>query len=135
MIKFGAEFKLIKNTNWITGEGTMVTFRNCSSSFKLDKFSTSRTIKWIFYVDETEISPKSLGYDMIIGLDPMNEVGLIINCEDKIEEWKEPKVHMATSSTKFKNKQHLNAILESTQEPKSTKFEQSRLIRILDEDY
>ena len=39
------------------------------------------------------------------------------------------------NSTKFENKQHLDAILESTQEPKSIKSEQSRLIKILDTDY
>ena len=72
---------------------------------------------------------------MIIGLDLMSELGLIINCEDKIVEWKELKIPMTTASTKFKNKQQLNAMLESTQEPKSTRSEQSRLVKILDADY
>ena len=134
-IKFETKCKLVKNINWVTGAGTMVTSRNCSLNFKLDEFSTSKTVKWIFHVDETEISQKNLGYDMIVGLDLMSELGLIINYEDKIVEWKELKIHMTTSSTKFKNKQHLNAILESTQEPKSTRSEQSRLIKILDADY
>ena len=56
---------------------------------------------------------------MIIGSNLMSElVGLVINCENKIVKWKEQKNHMTTSSTKFKNEQNLNAILESTQEPK-----------------
>ena len=41
---------------------------------------------------------------MIIGLDLMGELGLIINCEEKIVEWKELKIPMTTASTKFKKK-------------------------------
>ena len=65
----------------------------------------------------------------------MSELGLIVNCEYKIVEWKELKILMTTVSTKLKNKQHLYAILESTKEPKSTRSEQSRLVKILDVDY
>ena len=72
---------------------------------------------------------------MIIGLDLMSELGLIINCEDKIVKWNEVQIHMTTSSTKFENKQHLNSILKSTQESKSAWSEQPRLIKILDTDY
>ena len=41
---------------------------------------------------------------MIIVLDLMSEIGLIINCEDKIVEWRESKIPMTTALT-FKNKQ------------------------------
>ena len=81
----------------------MVTSRNCSLKCKIDKFSTSRTVKWTFHVDETEMSSKYLGYNMIIGLDLMSELDLIINCEDKIVEWRVLKTPMTTFSTKFKN--------------------------------
>ena len=84
-------------------------------------------------MDETEISLKSLGYDMTIGLNLLSELGLIINSEDKTVEWRELEISMTTYSTKFRNKYHLNAILESTHEPKMT--EQSKLIKILDVDY
>ena len=66
----------------------MVTSRNCSLDFKMNEFSTSRTIKWTFYADGTRMSQKSLGRDMIIGLDIMSELELKINCEDSIVEWK-----------------------------------------------
>ena len=42
---------------------------------------------------------------------------------------------MTTFSTKFKNRYNLNTMLESTQEPKSTKSGQSSSIKILDIDY
>ena len=42
---------------------------------------------------------------------------------------------MTTPVTKFKNKKQLRAVLESTQEPESTKSERSRLVKILDADY
>ena len=70
-----------------------------------------RTYKWTYHVVEIEMSQESSGYDMIIGLDLMNELYLIINCENTREEWKELKIPMATSSTKSKNKKHLNSIL------------------------
>ena len=74
----------------------------------MDEFFISRTVKWKFHVDETEMSLMSLGYDKIIGLELMSELGLIINCKDKIVEYKELKIPITTSSTKFKNRQNLN---------------------------
>ena len=43
---------------------------------------------------------------MIIGLDLTSELGLIINCDDKIVEWKELKNPMIKVLTRFKTKQH-----------------------------
>ena len=47
---------------------------------------------------------KLLGYDMIIGLDLIYELGLIINCEEKVVEWQDLKIPMTTPVTKFKNR-------------------------------
>ena len=60
-IKFGTNSRLVKNTNWVTGVGTMITSRNCIINFKLDEFSTSKIVKWMFYVDKTEISQSPWG--------------------------------------------------------------------------
>ena len=79
----------------------MVTSRNCSLNLKLDEFSTSRTVKWTFHTYETEMSQKSLRYEIIIDLYLMSKLDLIINCEDKIVEWRELKNSMTTSSTRF----------------------------------
>ena len=120
---FGNNIKIVKPTTWITGSGTINTKRECNLKFKLDEFSTSKEVSWKFHVDETEMSKDSLGYDMIIGLDLLCELGLIINCEDKVVEWQDLKIPMTTPVTKFKNKKQLRAVLESTQEPESTKSE------------
>ena len=55
--------------------------------FKLYKFSISREVQWKFHVDESEISKESLGFDMVVGLDFLCELGLISNCEKKMVEW------------------------------------------------
>ena len=38
---------------------------------------------------------------MITGIDIMNELRLTISCEEKIVEWKNLKIPMTTSATKF----------------------------------
>ena len=86
---------------WATGSGTVFRTRNCSLNFKLVKLSVSRTVKRIFNADKTETSQKSLGYAMTIGIDIMNELRLTISCEEKIVEWKNLKIPMTTSATKF----------------------------------
>ena len=75
----------------------MTTKTNCRIKFKLNEFSTSKEVTWKFHVDETQMSNKSLDYDMIMGLDLMTELGIIINCRDKVVEWEEAKI--ATTST------------------------------------
>ena len=132
---FGKNIKIVKPTTWITGAGAINTKRECNLKFKLDEFSTSKEVNWNFHADKTEMSKDSLGYDMIIGLDLLCELGLIINCEEKVVEWQDLKIPMTTPVTKFKNKKQLRAVLESTQEPESTKSERSRLVKILDADY
>ena len=89
-------------TSWVTGAGAMSTKRECNLKFKLDEFSISREIKWKYHVDKTEMSTNLLGYDMIIGLDLICELGLIINCEEKVVEWQELIIHMTTPVSTFK---------------------------------
>ena len=129
---FGNNIKMVKPTTWLTGSGAINTKRECNLKFKLDEFSTSREVEWNFHVDETEMSKDSLGFDMIIGLDLLCDLGLIINCEEKVVEWQDLKIPMTTSVSKSENKKQLRAVLESTREPESTKSERSRLVKILD---
>ena len=83
---FGKNIKIVEPTTCITRAGDISTKREYNLNFKLDEFSTSKEIKWNFHVDETDMSKDSLGYDMIIGLDFPCELGLIINCEEKVVE-------------------------------------------------
>ena len=80
---FGNNTTIVDPTSWISGAGAISTERECNLIFKLDEFSTSKEIKWNFHVDETKKSKDLSGYDMIIGLDLLCELGLIINCEKR----------------------------------------------------
>ena len=88
---FGKNIEIVKPTTWITGAGDINTKRECNLKFKLDGFSTSKEVNWNFHVDKTETSKDSLGYNMIIGLDLLCELGLNIKCEEKVVEWQDSK--------------------------------------------
>ena len=88
----------------MTGAGTMQTKRNVNMKFKLDEFSQSKEVEWNFHVDESDVSKRSLGYDIIIGLDLMCELGLIINCKTKIVEWDGTKIPMSSKTTQLNRK-------------------------------
>ena len=80
------------------------------------------------------MSTYSLGYEIIIGLDLLCELGLNINCEEKVVEWEDLRISMTTSVSKFKNKKQLGTVLEITRESESTNSELSRFTKILDAD-
>ena len=81
------------------------------------------------------MSRRMSGYDMIIGIDLLSEMILIVDCEEKVFEWQDLKILIATSNLKFKNKKLLRAVLESTRGPERTKSELSRSGQILCVDY
>ena len=83
---YGKKGKQYTSMTCLTGAGEMTTKTNNQIKCKLDELSTSKEVTWNLHVDESNISDKSLGYDMIIGFDLMTELGTIINCKDKIVE-------------------------------------------------
>ena len=91
------EYQIVSPTSWITGTGTISTKRKCNLEFKLDEFSTSREVEWNLHVDETKMSKESLGFYTMIGLYLLFELGLIINYEEKVDEWQDLKMPMTTS--------------------------------------
>ena len=109
---------------WLTGADSMTTKTNCRIKFKLDDFSASKEVTWTFHVDETKISDKLLGYDMIMGLDIMTGLGIIINRKDKTIKLAEAKISMA-SNANLSRKQLKNVLL-SIEEPESNTSEESR---------
>ena len=66
---------------YITEAGELETKRNCKVKFEFNEFSRSKKVLWVFHIDETELSDKSLGYNIIMGLDLMTKLGIIINCK------------------------------------------------------
>ena len=131
----GSSTKIVTPTTWATGAGSMHTKRKCTLKFKLNEFSTSKEVEWKFHVDESELQKKSIGYDMIIGLDLMSELGIIINCRKKVIDWEDIQIPMTTNQTQFTDRKQLKALLLSTEEPISTSDEKSRTIKILDAKY
>ena len=47
---------------------------------------------------------ESLGFDMVIGLELLYELGLIMYCEEKVVEWQDLNIPMTISNSKFENK-------------------------------
>ena len=131
----GKSTKIVKPTVWATGAGSMHTKRESTVKFKLNEFSSSKEIEWKFHVDESDLNSKSIGYDMIIGLDLMSELGLIINCRKNVIDWEDIQIPMTSKGTRFTERKQLKALLLSTEEPVSTASEKSRLINILDAKY
>ena len=50
----------------MTGAGTMENKWNVKMMFKLGDFSQSKEVEWNFYVDESDISKRSVDYDGVI---------------------------------------------------------------------
>ena len=82
---------IVSPTSWIDGAGTLSTKRNYDLEFKLDELPTSREVEWNFNVDDTGMPRETLGFNMVIGLDFLYELGLVIDCEEKVVEWQDLK--------------------------------------------
>ena len=82
----------------------METKRNIKIKFKLDEFSTTKEVEWSFHIDKSDVSKRSLGYDAIICLDLICELGLIINCKSKEVEWDEINIPMTSKTTQLNRK-------------------------------
>jgi hypothetical protein len=89
-----------KKQNWLTMLGTFQTEGNIKTKFKLPKLNSLTEIDYKFHVTH------SLGvYDMIIGCDIMQEIGLIIDFANEQISWKENdremKSHSCTKNDSF----------------------------------
>ena len=100
----------------------------------MNEFSSSREVEQKFHVDESDDVQGSLSYDIIIGLELMEELGLIIKCQTKIVEQDDLRTAMKNCMTQF-NQKHLRVLLEIIREPKITHTKQSRCIKTRDTKY
>jgi len=80
------------NTKWSTKAGTFTTTAKCKCMFSLPEFHENRDIIWDVYVDTT--SSKNSRYDMIIGRDLMNSIGLDLKFSDNTMIWDNASVPM-----------------------------------------
>ena len=83
-------------TTWTTKAGSFSTSRKCKCKFTLPEFHENRKVEWNVYVDE---SKSSLGtYDMIIGRDLMDAIGMDLLFSENLMKWDNATVPMRDTS-------------------------------------
>ena len=72
-------------SNWSTKAGNFRTTKTCKINFALPAFHEHRNISWTAFVDETD--KLSSQYDMIIGRDLLDELGMNFLFSTNLMEW------------------------------------------------
>ena len=93
-----AAYRSPTKTPWQTLGGTFYTRRKQYVDFCLPEFSNSRSINWKFHIDETT-KPDTALYDMIIGTDLMEELGIDISFKNKDITWDNVTIPMRNRGT------------------------------------
>ena len=73
-------------TKWKTKGGIFANDKKAKIQFALPKFDTQKAIEWDIHVDSTTKSSETK-YDMIIGSDVMDELGLDVKFSDHAVQW------------------------------------------------
>ena len=122
-----------RRTKWKTHGGVFTTNYQSLIDFKLPEFDTNKVITWPCHVDDKTIK-ENAQFDMIIGMDLMVDIGLVVDCENKLIKWEE-----MTIPVKQRNLLSSNEVLEmiylTTGEPEVLKQAEDRHKHILDADY
>ena len=81
---------------WDTRAGVLTTHGKCEIKFSLPEFFTNRIIEWPVHVDDC---PNSHRYDMIIGRDLLEELGISLDFANHTMTWDNATIHMKDLST------------------------------------
>jgi hypothetical protein len=73
------------NITWNTMGGQFITNKTERVYFLFPEFNLKKQISWVFHVDDS--SESSSTYDMIIGQNLLEELGIILNFNCKIVTW------------------------------------------------
>ena len=109
--------------------------------FTLPQFSTSKIITWKCAIDESDSPDSGIGYDMIIGRDLLNELGIDLSFKTKTISWDEMVVPMATHYSYDKTEKkdlsykEIRQLVVQTEEPRVTKDATQRLHKIMESNY
>ena len=115
------------NKNW-----EVTTTRKCKCSFNLPEFHEGRDIPWNMYVDESD--NKNSRYDMIIGRDLLEELGMNFLFSDALMTWDNASVPMRSPSWLDANRiDDFEEEIFSMHDPVTT--EADRIQQILDAKY
>jgi len=118
---------------WNTMGGSFTTKRRAQLEIRLPELNTNKNINWTAHVDEVH-KPNDSSYDMILGFDLLNEIGLYINTEDKTINWGTASIPLKPRGM-LSELNHLQTVYHMTKEPPSLMEAESRQKRILDADY
>lgn len=122
-----------KAVRWKTMGGTFLTQKKAIMKFKLPEFSETKTITWAMHVDELK-DASQVQYDMIIGTDLMEAIGIDLRFSTNTIEWDNVIIPMKDRGL-ISNPEAAEIIFHSAvQSPLITKAEE-RHARILDADY
>ena len=83
--------KVTPQVNWQTQAGQFHTNKTCKVQFVLDEFFENRIIEWNLFVNS---SPGPHRYDMIIGRDIMDHLGILLNFRTKQVTWDDSTINM-----------------------------------------
>ena len=83
------------HTTWNTKGGTFSNTKKCKCQFMLPEFHAHRLIEWDMYVDE---STSLTTYNMIIGRDLMDSIGLDLLFSENLMRWDNATVPMRDNS-------------------------------------
>ncbi len=119
---------------WTTLGGVYTTKRKALMDFRLPEFSLNKTITWSCHVDETT-DPKFAQYDMIIGDDLMQELGIDLLYSKQLMIWEDNEVPMKNRGLlKDTNiAQHIYRM--QVEDSPIIRQAEARKMKILDADY
>ena len=122
-----------ESTKWRTMGGMFKTRRKAQLQFKLPEFSHNKKITWVAHVDEHTNSTESQ-YDMIIGSDLMEALGITLCYKSKQITWDEVNVPMKDRGT-IVDKDNTQNIFELTKESSILKMSEDRHNEIIQAMY
>ena len=118
---------------WSTMGGQFCTRRTASIKLKLPEFTTNKTITWTAHVDETTDAKSSM-FDLIIGIDLMEALGIDISFKENKITWDDVTIPMKDRGL-ISDHDALDTLFHTAvQSPIITKAE-TRQRAILDADY
>ena len=121
------------HVKWSTMGGQFCTRRTASIKLKLPEFTTNKTITWTAHVDETT-DAKSAMFDLIIGIDLMEALGIDISFKENKITWDDVTIPMKDRGL-ISDHDALDTLFHTAvQSPIITKAE-TRQRAILDADY
>ena len=123
------------NKSFSTANGAYKTNFDSEVFFTLPEFSNSKIVKWNFAVAKSS----DIGYDMVIGRDLMESLGIDLLFSRKVVTWEGNELPMRdfnkqTKKMKF-SAHEMNKIIQENMEPISTKEATKRVVEILDAKY